>query len=162
MYFSSLFPSLPPESTPTRLSARWMHFPVCVSLQGHVWHSRQGALEAVDQRDWHSNPWLLPSLMDSICITESIRHFWAFFSIRVFVFHGQKTTAECFHPHTNTDHKHTRNNARAENVKTADVYSFGNLPNIWDRRRGWPVWAVIGLRGSIMHFNVAGWQGWPH
>lgn len=98
MYFSSLFPSLPPESTPTRLSARWMHFPVCVSLQGHVWHSRQGALEAVDQRDWHSNPRLLPSLMDSICITESIRHFWAFFSIRSFCLPRTKNNSRVFSP----------------------------------------------------------------
>ena len=133
MYFPSLFPSLPPESTPTRLSARWMHFPVCVSLQGHVWHSRQGALEAVDQRDWHSNPWLLPFLMDSICITESIRHFWAFFYQEFLSSTDKKknkNTAECFHPHTNTNHKQTRNNARAENVRTVDVFKVSGTCQI--------------------------------
>lgn len=45
--FSYYSLSLPPESTTTtHLAAQWRPFPVCVSLQSHVWHSRQRALEA--------------------------------------------------------------------------------------------------------------------
>lgn len=130
-----------------------MHFPVCVSLSGHVWHSRQRVFEAVDQRHWHSITWLPFSLMGCICITE--RHFWVFllwFLLNVFT---------SMHPHTKHNHKHSSYVTRVENVKAVIVYGFSNLPNVWDCKHGWPVWAVIGLiSGSIMYFNVAGWQAW--
>ena len=144
---------LPAKSPTTHRSAPWMCFPVSFSLHGHVWHSKQTALEAVDEKDWHSPTWLILSLMK--CTAERKRHFTHsfcfqhqenlfFLKSRIFLYIDVPTNTQ-----TKYQQHHKNGGKNVKTTVSAARYC----------KSGWPVQAVIGLSGSIMYFWCSGKTG---
>lgn len=99
-----------------------MRSPVSFFFQPHVWHSRQRALKAVDQRGWHSTAWLLLSLMECICISQR-KTFNQGFCFQQNAFHIQTPTRQHqSQPQSNV--------TRVNNLRTVTVYGFIGSINV--------------------------------
>lgn len=147
--FHLFFPLCPPNQHPpvSQLGE-------CISLFVSLSRGMFGILDREHKRLWiretgaathdYCHPWWTLFALQRVLGT-----FEPFFLLGVFVFYGQKNNSRVFSP----THRHR--------PQTYPQMPDGRECENCDRRRGWPVWAVIGLSGSIMYFNVAGWQGGP-